>query len=157
METIGKYRVVGELGKGATATVYLCHDPDADRQVAVKVIPFGQDGAAMSRRMRKLFRNERMVSSHLDHPNIVQVYEAVVEDDFAYLAMEYVDGFTLEEFCRIDHLLPLHRVIGIVFKCCMALDAAYRQGIIHRDIKPDRKSTRLNSSHSDRSRMPSSA
>ena len=136
METIGKYRVVGELGKGATATVYLCHDPDADRQVAVKVIPFGQDGAAMSRRMRKLFRNERMVSSRLDHPNIVQVYEAVVEDDFAYLAMEYVDGFTLEECCRIDHLLPLHRVIGIVFKCCMALDAAYRQGIIHRDIKP---------------------
>ena len=136
MEQIGKYRVVRELGKGATATVYLCDDPDADRQVAVKVIRFGQDCAAMSRRMRKLFQNEGMVSKRLDHPNIVRVYEAVVEDDFAYLAMEYVDGFSLEPHCRIDNLLPMHRVIGIIFKCCLALDSAYRQGIIHRDIKP---------------------
>ena len=136
METIGKYRVVRELGKGATATVYLCDDPDSDRQVAVKVIRFGQDSAAMSRRMRKLFQNEGMVSTRLNHPNIVRVYEAVVEDDFAYLAMEYVQGFSLEEHIRIDKLLPMHRVIGIIFKCCMALDAAYRQGIIHRDIKP---------------------
>lgn len=136
METIGKYRVIRELGKGATATVYLCHDPDADRQVAVKVIRFGQDCAAMSRRMRKLFQNEGMVSKRLDHPNIVRVFDTVVEDDFAYLAMEFVDGFSLEQHCRIDKLLPMHRVTGIIFKCCMALDAAYRQGIIHRDIKP---------------------
>ena len=136
METIGKYRVVRELGKGATATVYLCDDPDSDRQVAVKVIRFGQDSAAMSRRMRKLFQNEGMVSTRLNHPNIVRVYEAVVEDEFAYLAMEYIEGFSLEEHTRIDKLLPMHRVIGIIFKCCMALDAAYRQGIIHRDIKP---------------------
>ncbi|MDR0776502.1 MAG: protein kinase [Azonexus sp.] len=136
METIGKYRVLRELGKGATATVYLCEDPEADRQVAVKVIRFGQDSAAMSRRMRKLFQNERMVSRRLDHPNIVRVFDAVVEEHLAYLVMEYVDGFSLEQHCRIDKLLPMHRVIGIIFKCCMALDAAYRQGIIHRDIKP---------------------
>ena len=136
METIGKYRVVRELGKGATATVYLCDDPDSDRQIAVKVIRFGQDSAAMSRRLRKLFQNEGMVSRRMNHPNIVQVYDAVVEEDFAYLAMEYVKGFSLEEHCSIDKLLPMHRVIGIIFKCCMALDSAYRQGIIHRDIKP---------------------
>ena len=136
METIGKYRVVRELGKGGTATVYLCDDPEAGRQVAVKLIKFGRDGGAMSRRMRKLFQNEGMVAQRLDHPNIVRVYEAVVEPEFAYLAMEYVDGFPLEAHVGIDKLLPLHRVIGIVFKCCMALDAAYRQGIIHRDIKP---------------------
>lgn len=136
MEQIGKYRVIRELGKGATATVYLCDEPDSSRQVAVKVIRFGQDSAAMSRRMRKLFQNEGMVSKRLDHPNIVRVFEAVVEDEFAYLAMEYVEGFSLEEHTRIDKLLPMHRVIGIIFKCCMALDSAYRQGIIHRDIKP---------------------
>ncbi len=136
MESIGKYRIIRELGKGATATVYLCEDPDADRLVAVKLIRFGQDSPAVTRRMRKLFQNERMVSARLDHPNIVQVYETVVEADFAYLAMEYVDGYSLEQHCRIDRLLPMHRVIGIIFKCCMALDAAYRQGIIHRDIKP---------------------
>ena len=136
METIGKYRVVKELGKGATATVYLCVSPDSDWPVAVKVIRFGQDSAAMSRRLRKLFKNEEMVAGRLDHPNIAKVYEGVVEDDYAYLAMEYIDGFSLEEHTRIDRLLPLHRVIGIIFKCCMALDFAYRQGIIHRDIKP---------------------
>ncbi len=136
MESIGKYRVIRELGKGATATVYLCEDPEADRHVAVKLIRFGQDSPAVTRRMRKLFQNERMVSARLNHPNIVRVYETVVEEDFAYLAMEYVDGYSLEQHCRIDRLLPMHRVIGIIFKCCMALDAAYRQGIIHRDIKP---------------------
>jgi eukaryotic-like serine/threonine-protein kinase len=136
METIGKYRVVRELGKGATARVYLCVGPDSERPVAVKVIRLGQDTAAMSRRMRKLFQNEGMVARRLDHPNIAKVHEGVVEEDFAYLAMEYIDGFSLEEHTRIDRLLPLHRVIGIIFKCCMALDSAYRQGIVHRDIKP---------------------
>ena len=136
METIGKYRVVKELGKGATAKVYLCVSPDSDRPVAVKVIRFGGDSAAISRRLRKLFQNEDMVARRLDHPNIAKVYEGVVEKDFAYLAMEYIEGFSLEAHTRIDRLLPLHRVIGIIFKCCMALDSAYRQGIIHRDIKP---------------------
>ncbi len=136
MKQIGKYRVVRELGKGATATVYLCVSPDSDRPVAVKVVRFGTDCAATSRRLRKLFGNEGMVAKRLKHPNIAMVYEGVVEDEFAYLAMEYIDGFTLEAHTRIDRLLPLHRVIGIIFKCCMALDSAYRQGIIHRDIKP---------------------
>lgn len=136
MEAIGKYRVIRELGKGATATVYLCEDPDADRQVAVKLIQFGQDSTAMSRRLRKLFQNEGMVSQRMNHPNIVRVFDAVVEDEYAYLAMEYIKGYSLEDHIRIDKLLPMHRVIGIIFKCCMALDSAYRQGIVHRDIKP---------------------
>ena len=136
MEKIGKYRVLRELGKGATATVYLCEDPDADRQVAVKLVRFGADATAMSRRLRKLFQTEKMVAQRLDHPNIVRIYDAVVEDEWAYLAMEYVEGFSLEQHCRIDRMLPLHRVIGIIFKCCLALDHAYRQGVLHRDIKP---------------------
>ena len=137
MEAIGRYRIIKVLGKGATATVYLCHDPENDREVAVKLIDFGIDGSAMSRRMRKLFQNEGMVSQRMDHPNIVRVFDAVVEDDRAYLAMEYIKGFSLEECIRVDKLMPMHRVIGIIFKCCMALDSAYRQGIVHRDIKPE--------------------
>ncbi len=136
MEQIGKYKIIRELGKGATATVYLCQDPEADRQVAVKLVRFGVDGTAMSRRLRKLFQTEGGIASRLDHPNIVKIYDAVVEDDHAYMAMEYVEGFSLEQHCRIDRMLPLHRVIGIIFKCCLALDHAYRQGVIHRDIKP---------------------
>ncbi len=136
MENIGKYRVVRELGKGATATVYLCDDPDAGRQVAVKLVRFGKDNAAMSRRLRKLFQTEGVTAGRLNHPNIVQIYDAVVEDDYAYLAMEFIDGVSLERYCRIDKMLPMHRTIGIIFKCCLALDHAYRQGVIHRDIKP---------------------
>ncbi|MDR3054430.1 MAG: protein kinase [Zoogloeaceae bacterium] len=136
MKNIGKYRIIKELGKGATAVVYLCQDPDVDRQVAVKLVRFDQENAVVSRRMQKLFRTERAIAERLVHPNIVQVYDAVVEEERAYLVMEYVEGVSLEDFCRIDHLRPLHRVIGIIFKCCMALDHAYHQGVIHRDIKP---------------------
>lgn len=135
METIGKYRVLRELGKGATATVYLCTDPERPEPVAVKLVRFGE-ASATARRLKKLFQTERLVGARLEHPNIVKVYEAVVEDDCAYLVMEYVEGFSLEQHVRIDRLLPLHRVIGIIFKCCLALDHAYRQGVIHRDIKP---------------------
>ncbi|MDR2638012.1 MAG: serine/threonine protein kinase, partial [Zoogloeaceae bacterium] len=136
MENIGKYRVIRELGKGATAVVYLCSDPDSDRQVAVKLVSFDHENAAVSRRMRKLFRTELAIAKRLDHPNIVRIYDAMVEENQAYLVMEYVDGVSLESFCKIEQLLPFYRVIGIIFKCCMALDHAYRQGIIHRDIKP---------------------
>lgn len=136
MENIGKYRVIRELGKGATATVYLCEDPDAKRQVAVKLVSFGRDSAAMSRRLRKIFMVEKATAQRLNHSNIVKVYDAVVEEDRAYLAMEYIQGRSLEDFCSVEELLPLHRAVGIVFKCCLALDHAYKQGILHRDIKP---------------------
>ncbi|HNL22586.1 MAG TPA: protein kinase, partial [Rhodocyclaceae bacterium] len=126
MKNIGKYKVVKELGKGATATVYLCDDPDTQQQVAVKLVRFGKDNAAMSRRLRKLFQTEGVTASRLDHPNIVRIYDAIVEDDYAYLAMEYVEGESLEKHCRIDKLLPMHRVVAIIFKCCLALDHAYR-------------------------------
>ena len=73
-ETIGKYEVIRTLGKGATATVYLARDPDTDQQVAVKLIKFGEDNAAMSRRLRKLFQTEGATGRRLDHPNIVKIY-----------------------------------------------------------------------------------
>ncbi|MBL8480899.1 MAG: protein kinase [Rhodocyclaceae bacterium] len=138
-EKIGKYRVIRELGKGATAIVYLCDDPDRTEPVAVKVVSFGdsnKDEGKWSRRMKKLFMTEAQVAKRLDHPNIIHIYDAAVEDDRAYLVMEYIDGRALDEFCTFDKLLPVHVVVGMVFKCCLALDYAYRQGIIHRDIKP---------------------
>lgn len=135
-EKIGKYEVIKPLGKGATATVYLARDPDADREVAIKLIRLDNDNAAMRRRLAKLFQIETQVAKRLNHPNIVKVFDAVVEDNRAYMAMEYVKGKPMDEFCAIDKLLPMHRVVGIVFKCCMALDHAYKMGVIHRDIKP---------------------
>ena len=135
-EKIGKYEIVRFLGKGATANVYLARDPSAAREVAIKLIRFGEDSAAMSRRLRKIFQTEDAIGRRLEHPNIVRVYDAVVEADQAYLVMEFVEGTALDKFCAINRLLPLHRVIGIVFKCCLALDHAFRKGIVHRDIKP---------------------
>ena len=135
-ESIGKYEIIKPLGKGATATVYLCKDPEVDRQVAVKVIQLGKDNAAMSRRLMKLFQTEAGIGRRLDHPNIVKIYDAVVEPDRAYIAMEYIEGTALDQYVSINKLMPLHRVVGIIFKCCMAFDYAYREGVIHRDIKP---------------------
>jgi non-specific serine/threonine protein kinase len=135
-EKIGKYEIIRTLGKGATAVVYLARDPDRNVDVAIKLIRFGEDNAAMSRRLRKLFQTEDAVGRRLDHPNIVKVYDAVIDNDQAYLIMEFVDGTPLENYCAINKLLPMHRVIGIIFKCCLALDHAFRQGVVHRDIKP---------------------
>ena len=136
MEKIGRYQIIRPLGKGATAVVYLAHEPEMNRQVAIKLIRFGEDSAAMSRRLRKIFQTEDAIGRRLEHPNIVKVYDAVVEKDQAYLVMEFVDGGALDRFCAINRLLPMHRVIGIIFKCCLALDHAFRQGVVHRDIKP---------------------
>ena len=136
LEKIGKYEVIRVLGKGATAVVYLGRDPDSDREVAIKLIKFGDDNAAMSRRLRKLFQTEDSVGRRLKHPNIVELYDAVVEDDHAYIVMEFIEGTSLEQYCVINRLLPMHRAIGIIFKCCLALDYAFRQGVVHRDIKP---------------------
>ena len=136
MEKIGKYEIVRTLGKGATAVVYLARDPDSGLEVAVKLIRFGEDNAAMSRRLRKLFQTEDAIGRRLDHPNIVRIYDAVIEADQAYLVMEFIEGTALDQYCAINRLLPMHRVIGIIFKCCLALDHAFRQGVVHRDIKP---------------------
>ncbi len=136
LEKIGKYEIIRILGKGATAVVYLARDPDSTRDVAVKLIRFGEDNAAMSRRLRKLFQTEDAIGRRLDHPNIVKLYDAVVEADQAYLVMEFIEGTALDHYCAINRLLPMHRVIGIIFKCCLALDHAFRQGVVHRDIKP---------------------
>ena len=98
LEKIGKYDVIRSLGKGATAIVYLARDPDLDRLVAIKLIRFGEDNAAMSRRLRKLFQTEDSIGRRLDHPNIVKIYDAVVEPERAYLAMEFVDCAALDKF-----------------------------------------------------------
>ncbi len=135
-EKIGKYEVIRVLGKGATAIVYLARDPDTDLEVAVKLIRFGDENAAMSRRLRKLFQTEDAIARRLDHPNIVKIYEAHIEPEQAYIVMEFIDGTPLDHYCAINRLLPMHRVIGIIFKCCLALDHAFRQGVVHRDIKP---------------------
>lgn len=137
IESVGRYRILKELGKGGTATVYLAEDSESARQVAIKLVRFNTgEGGKWANRVRRLFRIEGNMARVLDHPNIVRVYEHVLEEDYAYIAMEYVPGRPLSEFVSFDRLMPVHRVVGIIFQCCLALDYAFKQGIVHRDIKP---------------------
>ncbi len=135
---IGPYRVLKEIGRGATSTVFLAEAPGSGGQVAIKRIHFssGEDGMKWTRRLKKLLATEGAIARRLDHPNIIRIHETVFEDDQAYIVMEYIQGTELSQYCSHERLLPLHRVVGIVFKCCLALDYAFKQGIVHRDIKP---------------------
>ncbi len=136
-EKIGKYEVRGRLGEGATSTVWRAWDPFAQREVAVKVIsPEVLQDKDRGKLYRHLLVNEASLAGKLQHPHIVQIYDAVVDAAQSYIVMEYVSGGTLEPFCSPDNLLPLDRLVEIVFKCTRALDYAYHLGITHRDIKP---------------------
>ncbi|MBM3392552.1 MAG: cyclic nucleotide-binding domain-containing protein [Betaproteobacteria bacterium] len=136
-DRIGKYEVRSRLGEGATSTVWLAWDPFAQREVAVKVIhPEVLRDRERGRLFRHLLVNEASLAGKLVHPHIVQIFDAVVDEAQSYIVMEYVAGGTLDPFCTPDSLLPLDRLVEIVFKCTRALDYAYHLGITHRDIKP---------------------
>jgi serine/threonine protein kinase len=136
-ETIGKYPVIKEIGSGATSRVYLARDPFANREVAIKVFLFAQDSDPYTERMtHKAFVTEASLAGKLNHPHIVDIFDAVVEPDYSYLVMEYVPGVTLEAHSDVDTLLPLGKVVEIIFKCVRALEYAFQHGVIHRDIKP---------------------
>jgi len=134
---IGKYRVLGKLGEGATSEVFLCHDDFLDRDVAVKRVRIADmaDGPE-GRFSERFFAAEAALVGRLKHPNVVQIFDAVVEPHEAYLVMEYVPGNTLRPYCRADQLLSLELIVELGFKCAMALGYVYRQGLIHRDVKP---------------------
>jgi serine/threonine protein kinase len=138
-DKIGKYEVVEEVGRGSMGTVYSAHDPFSSRMLALKVAhpQFVNDDTHAGERFRKLFFNEAHAAGVLEHPNILRVYDADMDDGLCYLAIEYVHGAqTLEQFSKADGLLPLREVVGLIYKLAKALDYAHRQGVIHRDIKP---------------------
>ncbi len=137
IQKIGKYQILGELGKGATSAVYLGMDPFANRKVAVKVVEREVLGdKEHGKRFRKLFLTEASLAGKLSHPHIAAIYDAVADEEGSYIVMEYVDGGTLEQYTKHDSLLPINKIVEIIFKCCKALDYAHRHGVIHRDIKP---------------------
>jgi serine/threonine protein kinase len=134
---IGKYPVLRKLGEGATSEVYLCTDPFNSRDVAIKVaFTESFQDPERGRLYRKLFLTEASLAGKLQHPHICEIYDAVAEEKLHYIVMEYVDGGTLEKFCRPDALLPVDRIVEIVFKCTRALEFAHKAGVTHRDIKP---------------------
>ncbi|HET9578700.1 MAG TPA: serine/threonine-protein kinase [Usitatibacter sp.] len=136
-QVIGKYQILSVLGKGATGRVYLADDPFGHRKVAIKVMyPEALKNVEDREFYRRMFLNEAALAGKLNHPHIVQIYDAVVEEKSSYIVMEYVEGGTLEQFCQPDALLEPRAITEIVFKCVRALAFAHALGLTHRDLKP---------------------
>jgi CRP-like cAMP-binding protein/tRNA A-37 threonylcarbamoyl transferase component Bud32 len=136
---IGKYRVMGHLGEGATSEVYHARDEFRGRDVAIKVVRIPErvaDGDDDGQYFERFFAAEADLVGKLEHPNVVQILDAVADPLLPYVVMEYVPGTTLKRFCRPDSLLSLEQIVEIGFKCAMALGYVSRQGLIHRDVKP---------------------
>ncbi|WP_290871548.1 serine/threonine-protein kinase [Aquabacterium sp.] len=136
-QQIGKYRVLKKLGEGATSEVFLCRDDFHEREVAIKRVRASALGDAVDGPVyARFFAAEAALVGRLQHPNVVQIFDAVADPGSPYVVMEYVPGTTLRPYCRPDQLLPLELIVEIGFKCAMALGYVYRQGLIHRDVKP---------------------
>ncbi|MBI4294241.1 MAG: protein kinase [Betaproteobacteria bacterium] len=134
---VGKYDIQKLLGAGATGTVYLATDTFSGNEVALKTIePEVFHDPEFGTVYRAQFLNEASLAGKLRHPHIVAILDAVVQEDSGYIAMEFVTGGDLSKYVRAPNLLPVADVIQIGFKCCGALDYAFREGVVHRDVKP---------------------
>ncbi len=131
-----RYEIKREIGRGATGVVYLGYDAYHQREVAIKVALshiFADEENSLT---RKAWLNEVHLAGSLKHPYIVDVFDAGIGPDSAWLVMEYLPHGTLEPFTKPNQLKPVPEVLEIIYKCASALDYACRNGIIHRDIKP---------------------
>lgn len=135
-QKIGAYEVVGVLGRGASATIYLGRELFPPREVAIKVYDSRGLSAEDLKLFHSLFLKETLLARRLKHPNITQVYDAAADDRGAWIVMEYCKGGNLDAFCRPDTLLHPRRVAALLAKCCEALSYAHAQGVVHRDLKP---------------------
>ena len=134
IDHIGRYKIEAELGKGAMGVVYRATDPNIGRTVALKTLRVDVHGIE-SEEMLKRFQAEARNAGVLNHPNIVTIYDAQELDGTFYIAMEYIEGQTLQELLKRG-TIPIAEIIDIVRQVCAGLDYAHARGIIHRDIKP---------------------
>ena len=134
---LGRYRLLNELGRGAMGHVFLAHDPEIDRNVALKTITILSAVSEADRQetRERVFREARAAGKLL-HPGIVTLFDVGEADGMLYLAMEHVKGETLDTFCKPDQLLPAATVAEMVAGIAEALEYAHHTGILHRDIKP---------------------
>jgi serine/threonine-protein kinase len=137
LKSMGRYQIVGELGKGAMGTVYKGLDPAINRYVALKTIrlDFVNDPNELEELKERLYR-EAQAAGKLSHPNIVTIYDVGNEGTLQYIAMEYLEGQTLEDMIRKKVQFNYKIIAQIISQICSALEYAHSQGIVHRDIKP---------------------
>ncbi len=137
IRNLGRYQVLGSLGHGAMGTVLKGVDPAINRHVALKTIrlDFVSDEKEMSELRDRLFR-EAQAAGKLSHPNIVTIYDVGSEGSLQYIAMEYIEGQTLEVLIKKQMQFSYKIIARIISQISQALDYAHDQGIVHRDIKP---------------------
>ena len=135
--TVGRYEILEELGQGAMGVVYKGKDPKINRLVAIKTIRFSDDfDEQQAKEVKERFFKEAELAGKLSHPSIISIHDVGEDYDLTYMAMELLEGEDLEPYCEKNSLLPLRKVLDIIAETADALDYAYTQGVIHRDIKP---------------------
>ncbi|WP_290579992.1 serine/threonine-protein kinase [Ketobacter sp.] len=133
---LGRYEIERELGRGAMGVVYLGLDPKIARRVAIKTLSYREFDTAQLNVIKERFFREAEAAGRLNHPNIVTVYDVGEETDLAFIAMDYVEGKSLDRWVAESALLPIREVYEIVAEVAEALAYAHQQNIVHRDIKP---------------------
>ena len=135
-ESLGRYKLLRVLGKGAMGVVYEGRDPILNRAVAVKTILVGELDEATARDYSMRFGREAQAVARLNHPNIVQVYDFGEEGEIAYLVMEFVRGRELKAAFDAGEKFEIHEAVRLMCELLGALDFAHNEGVVHRDIKP---------------------
>src|SRR5215475_12017376 len=135
IQTVGRYEITGELGRGAMGLVYKALDPTIGRTVALKTMRLDVHGLETDDVLRR-FKNEARAAGVLNHPNIVTIYDAGEQDGMFYIAMEFIEGTTLHAMLAEKRILSPEEIIQLARQICKGLDYAHSNGIIHRDIKP---------------------
>ncbi len=137
MEQIGRYQIVGELGRGAMGIVYRALDPAIGRTIAIKSIRLNDlTGDAERERLRERLFREAQSAGMLSHPGIVTIYDIAEENGMAYIFMEFVNGPPLEKMLLAAQTPDKETLLTIFRQTAAALDYAHKKGIVHRDVKP---------------------
>jgi serine/threonine-protein kinase len=140
-ERIGDYQIVAPIASGGMGKVYLAKDPQKGGFLAIKVLP---DHFLNDRKRSRYLEREVKIAKQLKHPNVIDIYDLLVQKDFGYLLMEYMDGGNLRQNMQ-GRNLSVHEVVALVFKICAGLHYIHHHrfgigrfhSIIHRDIKPE--------------------
>lgn len=134
---LGRYEVLEQIGRGAMGIVYKGKDPILNRLTAIKTIRFSDEFDEDNVDVIKThFYREAEVVAKLSHPNIVTIYDVGEDLDLSFLAMEYLQGESLEKYTSQGNLFPVKKCLEIIAQVCDALEYAHTHDIIHRDIKP---------------------
>ncbi len=136
-QQISKYRIKGVLGQGAMGIVYLGHDEQIDRKVAIKTIAAEAKTTSADADFVARFVQEAKLLAKCNHPNIVTILDFGQQDEMAYMVMEYIKGPSLKALLKKQRSIPLLKIMSMFVQLLKALHVAHQNGIIHRDLKPE--------------------